>query len=170
MRNSSREQQLALERETRIVPIPENAIENNEIREEITNNLLRVRSHRKGESCIYDASSKNGKCTICKEEHFDCDFMNSKNQCELCHKFSEEPPNYASKASYVINKLLTLREGCDNGKTKVSPMAARLFGKREFDHRPLKAIVFSEDREIYVRCFAAVYRAVCPSSLITTIV
>ena len=65
------------------------------------------RTHKKGESCVYSIGG-DGKCTICREEHFDCNFMNSSNQqCSICFKFAEECPEYASKAKYIINKVRT---------------------------------------------------------------
>jgi hypothetical protein len=111
---------------------------------------MQARSHKKGESCIYSSSSKDGKCNICREEHFDCDFMNSQQQCSICFKLAEECPVYASKASYVISKLLHLRENPDNQKLNISSTAARVFAKTN-ERRRLKVIVYSEFREIYVR-------------------
>jgi len=115
-----------------------------------------TRSHRRGESCVYSPRHLDGKCTICREEHFDCNFMANNGQCSVCHKFAEECPPYASKSKYVIDRLLQLRDNdLVNGGSRrcnVSPTAARLFamrGNKERTHRPLKAIIFSQFRTIY---------------------
>jgi SNF2 family DNA or RNA helicase len=108
-----------------------------------------ARSHKKGESCVYSSLIHDGKCTVCREEHYECDFMNTNKQCSLCFKYAEECPVYNQKALYVIEKLLRLRE---NHRTNCSPMAVRLFatsGADQSRHRPLKAIVFSQFRAIY---------------------
>jgi hypothetical protein len=84
--------------------------------------------------------------------------MNCDQQCPVCHKSAERCPEDASKARYVIDKLLQLRANdfADGGdkNINVSPVAARLFaknGSNRSSHRPLKAIVFSQFRQIYVR-------------------
>jgi len=125
--------------------------------DDITQTDRPVRSHRKGEHCQYSSRQFDGKCTICQEEHFDCNFMaNSEQQCSVCFKIAEECPSYASKATYVIDKLLQLRNNefaaDGNKRCNVSPMAVRLFdkgGSNNYRHRPLKAIVFSQFRLIY---------------------
>ena len=108
-----------------------------------------ARSHKKGESCVYSSLLYDGKCTLCREEHYECDFMNGRKQCSLCFKYAEDCPFYNQKALYVIEKLLRLR---DNHRNNCSPMAVRLFaisGVDQTSHRPLKAIVFSQFRAIY---------------------
>ncbi|KAL7538788.1 hypothetical protein ACHAXR_010846 [Thalassiosira sp. AJA248-18] len=114
------------------------------------------RSHRRGEACVYSSRHLDGRCTICREEHFDCNFLNSQRKCSLCFKIAEECPEYNQKSKYVIDKLLQLRNNdfADDGKRRcnVSPMAARLFSKCESNHsshRPLKAIIFSQFRAVY---------------------
>ncbi|KAL9186138.1 hypothetical protein ACHAXT_005376 [Thalassiosira profunda] len=115
-----------------------------------------ARRHKKGDACVYSSRLQDGKCTVCREEHFDCNFMNSEKQCEVCFKFAEDCPHYATKQKYVINKLLQLRSNdfADEGSKScnVSPMAARVFarpGNKHSMHRPLKAIVFSQFRQTY---------------------
>lgn len=110
--------------------------------------LHQVRSHKRGEACVYSPASNDGKCLICKEEHFDCNFI-AEPRCSTCYKSAEECPAYASKASYVIGKLLQLRKNDRDGKSNVSPLAARVYASAG-NHRPLKVIVFSEFRDIYV--------------------
>ena len=112
--------------------------------------------HKRGESCVYSSRVIDGKCTICREEHFDCNFMNNERKCSICFKKAEDCPDYNRKAKYVIGKLLELRNNdfADVGSQQcnVSPMAARFFSKRGSDkssHRPLKAIVFSQFRAVY---------------------
>lgn len=148
-----RNQQEALDREISVPSRLEDDVEVNGIREDGPEGADPPRTrriHKKGESCIYSSSSNDGKCIICLQEHFDCNFMNKEGKCIVCHKISEECPNYASKSRYVINKLLQLRED-DHGRSNVSPKAARLFARNTgSSHRRLKAIVFSEFREIYV--------------------
>eukprot|EP00804_Cyclotella_cryptica_P023714 CCRYP_017271-RB/>CCRYP_017271-RB protein AED:0.03 eAED:0.03 QI:232/1/1/1/0.75/0.77/9/691/1469 len=128
---------------------------------EVVNNENRTsetpaRPHRRGESCIYSRLHSDGRCEICRKEHFDCNFMNFEQQCSVCYKNAEQCPEYASKARYVIDKLLQLRtndfaDDCSKN-INVSPMAARLFaknGSHRLSQRPLKAIIFSQFREIY---------------------
>ena len=117
------------------------------------NRSQQARSHKRGESCVYSSRYLDGKCTICREEHWDCNFMNHTQQCSICYKTAEECPDYAAKSKYVIAKLLELRNNdfasdCSK-RCNVSPMAARFFGKGHSSHRPLKAIVFSQFRSIY---------------------
>lgn len=132
----------------------------------VDENHARSRKHQKGEACIYtreyngphfgipsgkvDIQVEAGKCTICREEHFDCNFMNVEQRCYVCYKYAEAVPDYASKAKYVVAKLLELRSSF---RATVSPAAVRLFAKRDdpksVHHRPLKAIVFSQFRSIY---------------------
>ncbi len=108
------------------------------------------RKHKKGEACKYSREFNDGRCFICREEHFDCNFDNAEQRCYICNKYAEEVPDYASKAKYVVDKLIELRSGFQGS---VSPAAVRLFGKRgdpkSVNRRPLKAIVFSQFRSIY---------------------
>ena len=113
-----------------------------------------LRSHKRGESCIYSSDLQDGKCTLCREEHYDCNFMNSKKQCFTCFKCAEECPDYNRKSKFVIGKLLTLRDSINDGTSRfsVSPTAERLFAasrKIKCNHRPLKVIIFSQFRTIY---------------------
>lgn len=124
--------------------------------EDPTQENRQLRTHTRGESCVYSSCFSDGKCSICRAEHFDCNFMNNKQQCSLCFKVSEECPAYASKAKYVVDKLLQLRNcdlhGMTSASYNVSPHAARLFSKPGFlysKHRPLKAIAFSQFQSIY---------------------
>ncbi len=82
--------------------------------------------------------------------------MNSERKCSVCFKLAEECPSYATKPKYVIDKLLQLRNNdfvSEEKRTRnISPMAARLFAKSGMTHskhRPLKAIVFSQFRQVY---------------------
>ena len=147
-----REQQEAFDREISVPSRLEGVIEVNGIREDgVDEAHPSRRTHKKGESCIFSSSSNDGKCLICLQEHFDCNFMNNERKCIVCHKISEECPNYASKSRYVIDKLLQLREDDSHGRSYVSPKSVRLFARNSgSSHRRLKAIVFSEFREIYV--------------------
>ena len=106
-----RRQQQTLARETsvtnrteRIIAIDEvgGAAEDAVLPDQIPN----VRRHKKGESCMYSLLAKDGKCTICREEHFDCDFMNSQQQCSICFKKAEEC--VLLKAQVVLDKWLKL--------------------------------------------------------------
>jgi len=110
----------------------------------------RSRRHKKGEACEYTREYNDGKCTICREEHFDCNFMNAEQRCYVCYKYAEEVPNYASKAKYVVDKLIELR---GSFQEPISPAAVRFFAKRDDQksahRRQLKAIVFSQFRSIY---------------------
>ena len=123
-----RQQQQTLARETSVAERSERDIVINELREadagvdlqvQIPNaQISNVRRHKKGESCMYSSSSaKDGKCTctVCREEHYDCNLMNIQQQCSVCFKMAEECPEYAYKARYVIDKLLQLRENYANG-------------------------------------------------------
>jgi len=108
------------------------------------------RKHKKGESCVYSRKMMDGKCIICREEHFECDFMvNNQQQCSICHKHAEECPEYASKSKYCIDKLLELRTKAGGTTCTTSPMAARLFSgsKATAKERPVKAIVYSQIRQ-----------------------
>jgi hypothetical protein len=129
------------------------AIEINEARDIGGNrpNDTQIRSHRRGESCVYTSSPRDGRCRICREEHFDCNFMNREQTCTVCFKHAEQCPSYASKASYMIDKLLQLRKNDVEDECNVSPIAARVFSKSGARHRPLKAIIFSQFRSSYVR-------------------
>jgi hypothetical protein len=113
-----------------------------------------ARSHRRGESCVYSSLLTDGKCTICRDEHYDCNFIKDGKQCSICFKYAEECPDYNRKSKYVIKQLLQLRDFINDGtgRFSFSPTAARLFaisGKVQSAHRPLKAIVFSQFRTIY---------------------
>jgi SNF2 family DNA or RNA helicase len=109
-----------------------------------------LRRHKKGEGCEYKREFNDGKCTICKEEHFDCNFLNDEQRCHVCYKYAEEVPEYASKAKYVVDKLIELRKIFQE---PVPPTATRLFAKRNEPNssrrRPVKAVVFSQFRSIY---------------------
>jgi hypothetical protein len=60
------------------------------------------RKHKKGDGgCKYLREFIDGKCAICREEHFDCNFMNNEERCYTCFKYAEMVPEYASKARYV---------------------------------------------------------------------
>lgn len=173
-----REKQHALKRALADSTGPGRAIEIDgveEIEANASTNTHAAQRHKRGESCIYSSLHRDGKCKICREEHFDCNFMNSEQQCSVCLKSAEKCPDYASKSKYVINKLLQLRnkdftDGC-SGECNVSPMAARLFAKRGSNHtthRPLKAIVFSQFRTIYeyfgdrlIRRFGVRFCSIC---------
>jgi hypothetical protein len=150
-----REQRHNLESETSVrAPVrSESSNEVIEIREENAviraNPVIQVRSHKRGETCIYSSSANDGKCLICKEEHFDCNFI-AEHRCSTCYKTAEGCPISASKASYVIEKLLQLRKNDGKGRSNISMQAARVFANGS-NHRPLKAIVFSEFRDVYVR-------------------
>ena len=113
-----------------------------------------TRSHRRGESCVYSSHLQDGKCTTCREEHYDCNFMNARKQCSICFKHAEECPDYNRKSKHVIEKLLQLLDFINDGTRRfsLSPTAARLFAisrNAQCAHRPLKAIVFSQFRTIY---------------------
>jgi SNF2 family DNA or RNA helicase len=108
------------------------------------------RKHKKGDGgCKYSRELIDGKCTICREEHFDCNFMNNEERCYTCFKYAENVPEYASKARYVCEKLIQWR----TMNAPISPAAVRFFAKHEdpksVRHRPIKAIVFSQFRSIY---------------------
>jgi len=117
---------------------------------EVDESHTRSRRHKKGEECEYSREYSDGKCKICREEHFDCNFDNAEQRCNTCFKYAEEVPDYASKAKYVVDKLIELRSSFQGS---VSPAAVRFFGKRgdlkSMNRRPLKAIVFSQFRPIY---------------------
>ena len=127
-----------------------NGVEEEDEELEVDGNNSRSRRHKKGEACEYSREFNDGKCKICREEHFDCNFDNEEQRCFICHKYAEEVPAYASKATYVVNKLIELRSSFHGS---VSPAAVRFFGKRDgqklANRRPLKAIVFSQFRSIY---------------------
>ena len=95
------------------------------------NRALRNR-HAKNHVCTFSRTVCDGKCGICREEHFDCNFLLDRNQCSLCFKKAEDCPPEASKALFVTNKLLSLRE-------------KEIAGRRAFQ-RPLKVIIFSQFR------------------------
>jgi hypothetical protein len=148
-----REKQFALKRALADTSRPERLNDVDALAELEVNapTAVQARSHRK---CIYSSRFQDGKCTICKEEHYDCNFMNSSKQCSICFKYAEECPDYNRKSKYVIEKLLQLREfiNDDTRKFGCSLTAARLFaisGNGHCAHRPLKAIVFSQFRTIY---------------------
>lgn len=148
-----REQKHNFDRETNVSirSQHDDVVDLNEIMEDRSDpnaRLHQVRSHKRGEACVYSPASNDGKCLICKEEHFDCNFI-AEPRCSTCYKSAEECPTYASKASYVIGKLLQLRKNDRDGKSNVSPLAARVYASAG-NHRPLKVIVFSEFRDIYV--------------------
>lgn len=135
------------------------------------------RRHKKGEGCSYSREFIDGKCIICREEHFDCNFtMNNEQRCYTCFKYAEMVPEYASKARYVsfnnrldncvnnafpflIESCVIILQVCDKliqlrtMNAPISPAAVRFFAKHEdpksVRHRPVKAIVFSQFRSIY---------------------
>lgn len=94
------------------------------------NRALRNR-RAKNHVCTFSRTVCDGKCGICREEHFDCNFLLDRNQCSLCFKKAEDCPPEASKALFVTNKLLSLRE-------------KEIAGNRVA--RPLKVIIFSQFR------------------------
>jgi len=110
-----------------------------------------VRKHKKGESCVYSKILLDGKCIHCRQECFDCNFMNNKQQqCSICHKHAEDCPTYASKSKYCIDKLLELKTEVSGATCTTSPMAVRLFGSRVIEtQQSVKAIVYSQIRQTY---------------------
>lgn len=107
---------------------------------------------RRAHTCTYSRTFLDGKCETCKDEHFDCDFMNDKSQCVICHKRAEEVPAHATKATYVIMKMLKLRSDFRNnvGAGTVSFAASRFAGEAILPklQQPLKVIIFSQYRSI----------------------
>ena len=97
------------------------------------NRALRNR-RPKNHACTFSRTVCDGKCGVCREEHFDCNFLVDRDQCSLCFKKAEDCPPEASKALFVTNKLLSLRE-------------KEIAGNRVFQ-RPLKVIIFSQFRLI----------------------
>ena len=96
---------------------------------------------------VYCPTRADGRCRICGEEHFDCNFLNAQKKCEICHKTARDCPAYASKSKHVINKILDL---LSSGKPlQCSPVATRRFGRKGHHKRPLKVIVYSQERAVY---------------------
>ena len=111
------------------------------------------RQRTKNHQCTFSRANADGKCLQCREEHFDCNFLEdveSGGECSLCYKNSEDCPQHASKAFLVTNKLLALRKAELAGSRHVnaSQATSRLLGENfvPASQRPLKVIVFSQFR------------------------
>mmetsp|Transcript_39858 Transcript_39858/g.119939 ORF Transcript_39858/g.119939 Transcript_39858/m.119939 type:complete len:755 (-) Transcript_39858:80-2344(-) len=107
------------------------------------------RHRRRAHECTYSSQFTDGKCDICNEEHFSCNFMSGSPQCLVCNKRYEDCPAQSSKAFYVCKKLLELRSTYH--ETKFTSLAAsRVAGELVVpqQQRPLKAIIFSQYRTI----------------------
>jgi len=151
---TEREQKFALKRAFSSSSLEREAdIEESDEAEAILPPENQVRKHKKGESCVYSKKLLDGKCIHCRQECFDCNFMDNKQQqCSICHKHAEDCPTYASKSKYCIDKLLELKTEVGGSTCTTSPMAARLFARSRVavsQQRPVKVIVYSQIRDTY---------------------
>jgi len=96
----------------------------------ISTSRNRRRNRQTAHTCIFPDTYIDGKCSVCREVHDECKFDSKNLLCEVCHCQAENCPKEESKSYYITNKLLQLWESHYNTR------------------RPLKAIVFSQFREI----------------------
>eukprot|EP00555_Chaetoceros_dichaeta_P014105 CAMPEP_0198251466 /NCGR_PEP_ID=MMETSP1447-20131203/2291_1 /TAXON_ID=420782 /ORGANISM="Chaetoceros dichaeta, Strain CCMP1751" /LENGTH=548 /DNA_ID=CAMNT_0043936495 /DNA_START=50 /DNA_END=1696 /DNA_ORIENTATION=- len=93
--------------------------------------------------CIFPTVYTDGKCTICREIHLECNLIKEGSQCSVCHCVSEDCPKDESKAHYVTTKLLRLYITDHKGKL-FPPTSSPQLGEA----RRLKVILFSQFRQI----------------------
>jgi len=102
--------------------------------------------------CVYPREFVDGKCEICFKEHTMCNLTNSKLQCNICQRPAEECPEEESKAYYLIQRLLDLKQRSKECafKSIPSPTASIVTGEEILVKyaRPVKVILFSQFRQI----------------------
>lgn len=91
-----------------------------------------------GHECEYDRFSVDGRCIHCLEEHNACNLLRS-TRCVICHRIARECPEDETKSSYLVNKCLSLLQGCQ--------LAGRAHDRRDEGPRPIKIIIFSQFRK-----------------------
>ena len=97
----------------------------------------RTRKFGDGHACDFRVDGvvvHDGKCILCREEHKSCNMLNDKKRCVECGRLAEDCPEEASKAHYLVEKVLGLCGSWRNGEAPGN-------------FRPLKIIVFSQFRE-----------------------
>ena len=87
--------------------------------------------------CRYFYAVTDGRCLLCKKEHYDC-FMLERDNCEVCHAPAEDCPREETKPYYIVNKLCQLWGEYKN----------RGLGLNGEEKRPLKVLIFSQFRSI----------------------
>jgi hypothetical protein len=102
-----------------------------------------------GHKCVYSPRDPNGECELCWKEHDYCNFLTASGRCEVCYRMSASCPEFETKPSYVVGKLLALYDEQRKRQAHASPAKAafgQYFGTS--DRRPLKVIVFSQFRTV----------------------
>jgi SNF2 family DNA or RNA helicase len=93
--------------------------------------------------CKFDYFADDGKCKLCFHEHEACVLINQKNRCTICHRISVPCPREESKAFHLVKTLEDLYH------ERAPFLGGRKVGlNRDRDERPLKAIVFSQFRNV----------------------
>ncbi|GKZ00035.1 hypothetical protein MPSEU_000956900 [Mayamaea pseudoterrestris] len=108
--------------------------------------LERRRTRKYGDhKCEFDIFAVDGRCVLCLHEHNACVLTNEKSRCATCYRVGIPCPPDESKAFYLTQKLRKLcsqrRQWCASGSSEFN---LAIVG----DHRPLKAIIFSQFREV----------------------
>mmetsp|Transcript_33377 Transcript_33377/g.80752 ORF Transcript_33377/g.80752 Transcript_33377/m.80752 type:complete len:1956 (-) Transcript_33377:162-6029(-) len=105
----------------------------------------RSRKPGDGHACVYSPKITNGGCTLCWKQHDCCNFMMSRH-CNTCFQRAEDCPKSETKSLHVVTSLLGLyNQQQSRGQQIVSPTSTDL---HIVSKRPLKAIVFSQFRDV----------------------
>eukprot|EP00978_Attheya_sp_CCMP212_P025477 scaffold82005_cov57-Attheya_sp.AAC.3 len=112
------------------------------------NRPITIRRKHPAHICEYPSVFIDGKCNLCREEHRECNMMNEKSACSICHRVAEDCPQEESKFYYIIRKLIHLLDTRKNSFS--SSTASRVIGEEVHspERRALKVIIFSQFRPI----------------------
>lgn len=102
-----------------------------------------------GHECVYNPKQMNGECDLCWKEHDSCNLLNATGRCEVCFRAASHCPDFETKPSYVLQRLLSLHEDQRNRNLHASPVKVKLEDCLPLEtKRPLKVIVFSQFRSV----------------------
>lgn len=100
-----------------------------------------------GHKCVYNPKQINGACDLCWREHDHCNLLTATGRCEVCYRTSSPCPNFETKPSYVLQKLLALFEE-QRKRLGQRKNVGKIVGECVSNRRPLKVIVFSQFRTV----------------------
>lgn len=102
-----------------------------------------------GHECVYSARRSDGQCELCWKEHESCNLLNPSRRCNVCFRSAELCPEFETKPSYVVEKLVALYEV----QKKVEP--SELSRKKppeiwypNHERRPFKVIIYSQFKSV----------------------
>ena len=125
---------------------------NNVIEPPVLDVAPRRRTRRRGDGhqCEYDPTRVDGKCRLCLEEHDECVMMDLGAPCNVCFRRPEPCPREETKFYHIVSQLERLHASTRSKSTMLSLKAASVIGENieVAEERPLKAIVFSQFRNV----------------------